>query len=168
MTLDEARALDAADPLRSFRERFRLPEGVIYLDGNSLGPLPADDVPTMWTAYFAVDDLRAAADAAALLTERGIGGTDADLELRQRRWGGDRSPRATAAKRMADHWARRAGGSGGRPHDLAKAVALAFPDRLSRRRDASGEQWQSVGGRGFRLDPASPLASTSTTEIDAL
>ena len=41
---------------------------------------------------------------------------------------------------------------------MALAVALAFPERLSRRRDASGEQWQSVGGRGFRLDPASPLA----------
>nr|MDQ3077810.1 ATP-dependent helicase HrpB [Pseudomonadota bacterium] len=41
---------------------------------------------------------------------------------------------------------------------FAQAVALAFPDRLSRRRDSTGEQWQSVGGRGFRLDPASPLA----------
>ena len=32
--------MDAADPLRDFRARFRLPEGVIYLDGNSLGVLP--------------------------------------------------------------------------------------------------------------------------------
>jgi kynureninase len=41
VTVDEAKRLDAEDPLAFARERFRLPEGVIYLDGNSLGPLPA-------------------------------------------------------------------------------------------------------------------------------
>jgi len=37
-------------------------------------------------------------------------------------------------------------------------LALAFPDRVSKRRSADGADWTSVGGRGFRLDPLSPLA----------
>ena len=37
---DRARALDAADPLALYRDRFALPENVVYLDGNSLGCLP--------------------------------------------------------------------------------------------------------------------------------
>ena len=36
----EAIAMDAADPLAAHRARFVLPDGIIYLDGNSLGPMP--------------------------------------------------------------------------------------------------------------------------------
>jgi len=39
LTREALTARDAADPLHSFRDRFDLPEGMIYLDGNSLGPL---------------------------------------------------------------------------------------------------------------------------------
>jgi kynureninase len=70
MTLDEARALDAADKLGFARDRFRLPDGLIYLDGNSLGGLPkatsahlleiverqwGDDLITSWNKHGWID-----------------------------------------------------------------------------------------------------------------
>jgi ATP-dependent helicase HrpB len=110
-----------------------------------------------------------AADVAILLTERGLGGNDPDLDLRHRRWRTERGPRAEGARKMAANWVtkisslspregRRPGTTERGEGAIANAIALAFPDRVARRRNATGEQWQSVGGRGFRLDPASPLA----------
>ena len=116
-----------------------------------------------------------AAAVAVLLGERGIGGPDVDLETRLRRWKTERGTKAQAARGMAERWARLApparphdGGGGGRAASVPASpgggrgteicVALGFPDRVARRRDPSGETWASVGGRGFRLDPTSPLA----------
>jgi ATP-dependent helicase HrpB len=133
-----------------------------------------------------------AAQVAVLLGERGLGGNDADLELRLQRWRGERSKRAEAARGLARRWAalarpspfrgegqpaKRAGRgadrSGTTPlparanaqvgplpcrERVGVMVALAYPDRVSRRRSADGADWISTGGRGFRLDPTSPLA----------
>ena len=101
-----------------------------------------------------------AAEVAMLLSERGLGGNDTDLERRLDRWRGERGQRAETARGVSRRWARLVqveckDGIGG---SVAAAIALAFPDRIAKRRDASGENWLSVGGRGYRLDPAHPLA----------
>jgi ATP-dependent helicase HrpB len=104
---------------------------------------------------------RTAADVAVLLSERGLGGNDVDLELRLRRWRGERGQRAEAARGLARRWlqlTRSSRSSEAEADAVAACIALAFPDRLAKRRDASGENWISAGGRGFRLDPRSPLA----------
>ncbi len=108
---------------------------------------------------------RIAAAVAVLLSERGLGGDDPDLDTRLRRWRTERGTKAVAARRLAERWAGfagSAGGVGGGDGEFGEGVevpiALAFPDRIARRRDASGEYWASVGGRGFRLDPTTALA----------
>jgi ATP-dependent helicase HrpB len=103
---------------------------------------------------------RVAAEVAVLLSERGIGGPDPDLEVRRRRWRTERGTKAEAARGLAVRWARMVPGEGTIEEEgaVAACVALGYPDGVARRRDASGEQWASVGGRGFRLDPAAPLA----------
>ena len=50
LTRQDCLAMDAADPLARFRAEFDLPEGTIYLDGNSLGALPRRVVARMQTA----------------------------------------------------------------------------------------------------------------------
>jgi ATP-dependent helicase HrpB len=104
-----------------------------------------------------------AARVALLLQERGLGGRGEDLAQRLARWDADRSPRAQASRKLADGWARRAEklvepeNAADEP-PLGICLAWSAPDRLARRRDASGENWLSAGGRGYVLDPASPLA----------
>jgi ATP-dependent helicase HrpB len=42
---------------------------------------------------------------------------------------------------------------------------MALPDNLARRRDPTGESWLSAGGRGYILDPTSPLATAEWLAI---
>jgi len=139
------------------------PQGRVTDHGRAIAALPLE--PRL--AHMLLDaNARgfggAAADAAVLLTERGLGGSDTDLELRWRRWRSDKSVRAEAARKLAASWRRRLEihEADVNSDDLGKSIALAFPDRVARRRDRSGEGWQSVGGRGFRIDGASPLAGS--------
>jgi ATP-dependent helicase HrpB len=98
-----------------------------------------------------------------LLQERGLGGRGEDLWQRLARWRADRAPRAVSAAKLAQGWAKQAEqlarAMGASPAaDAAECLALARPDFVARRRDAAGENWISAGGRGYVLDPASPLA----------
>ena len=98
-----------------------------------------------------------------LLQERGLGGRGEDLMQRLARWRGDRAPRSVSAARIAQGWSRQAEKlchaiAKSPAADAAEALALARPDFIARRRDASGEHWLSAGGRGYVLDPASALA----------
>lgn len=99
-----------------------------------------------------------AAMLAVLLTERGLGGDGADLERRLMRFRGERAPRATAAKQLAERLARQAGGA--KASEAAAAGPLlvhAWPDRVAKARGERG-RFVLANGSGAMLDAADPLA----------
>jgi len=137
--------------------------GRLSEQGRRLAALPLD--PAHAAMVLAGVDHGAGGEAAKialLLQERGLGGRGEDLAARLQRWNADRSPRADASRKLAAGWARKADelvdGRATRPVPEAVMILAGLPDNLARRRDASGEHWLSAGGRGYVLDPASPLA----------
>ena len=137
-------------------------DGRITARGRMLAALPLDPAhAAMLLAGAEHDAAIPAAQIALLLQERGLGGRGEDLAARLQRWNADRSPRAEASRKLAANWARKAGALVERTGEgMPPAIALlaGLPDNLARRRDASGEHWLSAGGRGYVLDPTSPLA----------
>lgn len=98
-----------------------------------------------------------AARLAVLLTERGLGGDAVDLERRLSRFAVERSPRAEAARRLADRLA----GAAARAEAAVPAGALlvhAYPDRVAMARGERG-RFVLANGRGAVLDAADPLAA---------
>lgn len=128
--------------------------------GRALAALPLEPAMAAMVLFGAEHGAaEMAAQLALLLQERGLGGPGEDLEARLSRWRADRSPRAEASRKLAAGWARKAGGSA-RVANVPIGVLLAAgrPDFIARKRGTSGEGWLTAGGRGFTLDPASPLA----------
>src|SRR5665213_1749975 len=104
-----------------------------------------------------------AAAIAAVLTERGLGGDDADLSHRLDQFRRERSRRAEDARTMVKRWsdlsypspARR--GSGGGISSTGAILSLAYPDRVAKNR-GSGGAFLLANGRGGQVDPASTLS----------
>lgn len=146
--LRELRALDA--------------DGRITAEGRSLRALALP--PRL--ARMIVDSHRLgagdeAAEIAAVLTERGLGGDSADLDFRLDQFRRDRSQRASSAKQLAQRWASQVAATSPSPQgegELSTGVmlALAFPDRVARNR--GNGSFVLANGRGASLDRASALS----------
>jgi ATP-dependent helicase HrpB len=99
-----------------------------------------------------------AAETAAILSERGLGGDDPNLEHRLDNFRRDRSRRAEDARAMAKRWAQTAGKGDGGELSPGQLLALAYPDRIAKRRGGEGSSFLLANGRAGNLDPASSLA----------
>jgi ATP-dependent helicase HrpB len=146
--LAEARALLA--------ELRALADGRITQEGHALRRLPLP--PRL--ARMVVDAAREgagslAADIAAVLTERGLGGDDVDLTHRVENFRRDRSRRAGDARQMAKRWAELAGGGEGET-SVGAILSLAYPDRIAKARGNGA--FTLASGRGGSIDQASPLS----------
>ena len=94
---------------------------------------------------------------AAVLSEPGLGGNDSDLRDRLRGLERDRSPRTRDALKLAERWARAAGGGQGGSSDVGGLLAEAFPERVAKARGKPGEVLLA-SGRGAFLEPTDGLA----------
>ncbi len=141
-------------------------EGRITAHGHRLRALPLP--PRLAAMVTAAADLGAARDAAeiaALIVERGLGGNDVDLGGRLSNFRRDRGERAQSMRGLVQTWGKLAdaGASAKRrtePLSPASLLALAFPDRIAKARGRDG-QFLLANGRGANLDATDPLARSS-------
>ena len=133
--------------------------GRITEDGKSIRTLPLPPrLARMILEAGKRGEALLAADIAALLTERGLGGPSANLEHQLDQFRRDRSPRADEMRRLARGWAATA------PSSAAKAalspggvLALAYPDRVAKARGASGA-FIMANGRAASVEAHDSLA----------
>ncbi|MGJ5208087.1 ATP-dependent helicase HrpB [Bradyrhizobium sp. HKCCYLR20261] len=101
-----------------------------------------------------------AADIAAIITERGLGGDSVDLEVRLDQFRRDRSQRAQSARDMARRWAQQvstaSSSQGAGELTTGLMLAFAFPDRVARNR--GNGSFVLANGRGAAVEQTSSLA----------
>jgi len=135
-------------------------EGRITQEGRRLRALPLPPrLARMILKASEIGAATAAAELAAVLVERGIGGSDTDIAVRLEIFRRDRSRRAEDMRALAHQWARTA--SRGAATDAvippAALLALAYPERVAKNRGKRGS-FLLANGRAGILDPAHPLA----------
>src|SRR5581483_10014221 len=113
----------------------------------------------------------AAAEIAAVLTERGLGGDHVDLDVRLENFRRDRSPRAEAARNQAQRWASQVATSspspqGGGEPTTGVMLALAFPDRVARNR--GNGSFILANGRGAVIEQTASLARNAYIAVAEL
>src|SRR6185437_3842775 len=104
-----------------------------------------------------------AAEVAAILTERGLGGDSVDLDHRLDQFRRDRSQRASSARDLARRWASQVASSSA-PAQSAEPrtgimLAFAFPDRVAKNR--GNGSFVLANGRGAAVEQTSALARAS-------
>jgi ATP-dependent helicase HrpB len=141
-------------------------DGRLTATGRTLRALPLPPRLARMVARAAeAGHARRAADLAAVLVERSLGGDAVDLSERLDRFGRDRGGRAADMRRLAEGWARQAERAAGTPppepdpilSEPGALLALAYPDRVARARGRGGAVLMANGRAGL-LDPASALA----------
>ncbi|WP_313444743.1 ATP-dependent helicase HrpB [Brevundimonas sp.] len=102
-------------------------------------------------------DAMTGARIAAVLSEPGLGGSSVDLADRLIGLERDRTQRARDSIKLAERWARAAGGGSGRTIDSGLLLAEAFPERIAKARGKAGE-YLLASGRGAVLEATDHLA----------
>ncbi|MGY3620380.1 ATP-dependent helicase HrpB [Bradyrhizobium sp. USDA 10063] len=146
-------------------------DGRITAEGNSLRALALP--PRL--ARMIVDSARfgaaaEAAEIAAVLTERGLGGDSIDLDVRLDQFRRDRSQRASSARSLARRWASQVTSSktseAAGTLSTGTMLAFAFPDRVARNR--GNGSFVLANGRGAGVEQTSSLARSPYIAVGEL
>lgn len=132
--------------------------GAITARGREIARLPLDPkVAALIAAAPNPADRALAAEIAALISERGLGGPSTDLRDRIDRFRKDASPRARSLKDQASRWS--GGGAPSPARDAGRILAAAAPLSIARRRRDKPGVYLLASGRAGVLDKADPLSS---------